>query len=46
MITDDIDVAVSFNEKFISISKTLAASIENVPFTTDGISSLGKINTF
>ena len=37
LITDDIDVAESFNEKFVSISKTLAASIDNVPFTTHGI---------
>ena len=37
LITDDIDVAESFNEKFVSISKTLAASIDNVPFTTYGI---------
>ena len=37
LITDDIDVAESFNEKFVSISKTLAASIDKVPFTTHGI---------
>ena len=36
MITDDLDVAESFNEEFLCISKTLAASIENVPFTTNG----------
>ena len=36
LITDDIDVAESFNEKFVSISKTLATSIDNVPFTTHG----------
>ena len=42
MITDDIDVAESFNEKFVSISKTLAASIDNVPFTTHGITTNKK----
>ena len=42
LITDDIDVAESFNEKFVSISKTLAASIDNVPFTTHGIKTNEK----
>ena len=30
LFTDDIDVAESFNEKFVSFSKTLAASTDNV----------------
>ena len=30
LITDDIDVAESLNEKFVSFSKTLAASTDNV----------------
>ena len=42
LITEDIDVAESFNEKFVSISKTLAASIDNVPFTTHGIKTNEK----
>ena len=42
LITDDIDVAKSFNEKFVSISKTLAASIDNVPFTTHGVKTNEK----
>ena len=43
LITDDIDVAESFNEKFVSISKTLAvSSIDNVPFTTHGIKTNEK----
>ena len=42
LIMDDIDVAESFNEKFVSISKTLAASIDNVPFTTHGIKTNEK----
>ena len=37
MIMCDIVLTASFNEKFVPISKTLAAPIENVPFTTDGI---------
>ena len=35
--TEDIDVAASSNEKFVSIRETLVALIDNVPFTTDGI---------
>ena len=31
-----------FNEKFVSISKTLAASIPTVPFTTEGLASSEK----
>ena len=42
LITDNIEVAESFNEKFVSISKTLAASIDNVPFTTHGIKTNEK----
>ena len=42
LITDDIDVAESFNETFVSISKTLAASIDNVPFTTHGMKTNEK----
>ena len=42
LITDDIDMAESFNKKFVSISITLAASIENVPLTTDSIEVIEK----
>ena len=42
LITDDNDVAESFNEKFVSISESLAASIDNVPFTTHGIKTNEK----
>ena len=42
LITDDIDVAESLNEKFVSISKTLVASIDDVPFTTHGIKTNEK----
>ena len=35
--TDGIDVAESFNGKFVYIRKTLTASIEKVAFTTDDI---------
>ena len=31
-----------FNEKFVSVSKTLAASIPTVPFTTEGLTNNGK----
>ena len=36
LITDDIDLGESLMETFVSISKTIAASIKNLPFTTDG----------
>ena len=41
---DDIDVAESFNGKFVSISETFAASNENVPVTADGIEKKLKIS--
>ena len=42
LITDDVDVAESFNKNFVSISKILAASIDNIPFTTHGIKTNEK----
>ena len=40
LIADDIDVAESFKDW--SIGKTIAALVENVPFTTDGIEANEK----
>ena len=40
--TDDVVVSNLFNEKFVSMSNSLAASNSNVPFTTDGLHSCEK----
>ena len=40
--TDDFAVSNLFNQKFVSMSKTLAASIPTVPFTTEGLANNEK----
>ena len=37
MLRNDIDLGETFNEKFVSINYTIAASVEKFPITTDGI---------
>ena len=40
--TDGFAVSNGFNEKFVSISKTLATSIPTVPFTTEELCNIEK----
>ena len=46
LITDDFAVSNLFNEKFVPVNKSLAASIFTDPFTTQGLANNEKSNFF